>query len=249
MPPLNAYPSPPSVSRTAASSRGWGNGWPKCEPDRLVTIAREDGLRLPINQGIAQLVTLLIDETERRGYDVKTGQTWGFACRAIRGTSVPSNHSWGLAIDINAPSNPYRESFLSDMPTWMPELWHEYGFFWGGWYQSIKDAMHYEFLGSVADAKAQTERAKRELGRGEPIPYPFLGEESERVRSAQERLKELGFDPGPIDGIYGELTEGAVEAFERSHRRLSDQADGAFGPLTWRLLFKDEDGRSPDDPE
>jgi hypothetical protein len=240
MPPLNAYPSPPSVKRTSASARGWGNGWPKCQQDRLVTLTREDGLRLPINEEISQLVALLIDETERRGYDVKDGQSWGFACRAIRGTSVPSNHSWGLAVDINAPSNPYREEFVSDMPTWLPTLWWEYGFFWGGWYQSIKDPMHFEFLASPGDAHEQTRRAKRELGRGEPVPYPWFGEESDRVQAAQEQLSLLGFDPGPIDGVFGPKTRKAIEAFEQSQPRLQSQADGTFGPLTWRLLFKAE---------
>jgi hypothetical protein len=35
------------------------------------------------------------------------------------------------------------------------------------------------------------------------------------VRMVQERLSELAFDPGPIDGIYGDLTKQAVWAFEK----------------------------------
>ncbi len=35
------------------------------------------------------------------------------------------------------------------------------------------------------------------------------------VRAVQERLTELGFDAGPIDGIFGSLTEQAVWAFEK----------------------------------
>ena len=31
-----------------------------------------------MHEAISQLVTLLIDESERRGYDVKDGQTWGY---------------------------------------------------------------------------------------------------------------------------------------------------------------------------
>ena len=244
-PELRDYPPPPSVNRTSANTRGWGNGWPTCQQDKLVTVSREDGLRIPVNEDIAQLVALLIDETERRGYDVRVGQTWGFACREIRGTTVASNHSWGLAVDINAPSNPYREAFVSDMPTWAPTLWWEYGFFWGGWYQSIKDPMHYEFLGTPADARAKTEKAKVELGLGEPKPYPWYGEESDRVRAAQEQLSLLGLDPGPVDGIYGPKTRDAVQAFEGSQPRLSSQADGYFGPLTWRLLFKAEPAVPP----
>ena len=246
MAPLSDYPPAPVVVWTPASARGWGSGWPDCQQDKLVTITRPDGLRLPVHEAIAQLITILIDETERRGYDVKTGQSWGFACRPIRGTSsTPSNHSWGLAVDINAPSNPMRTEFVSDMPTWMPSLWWEYGLFWGGWYRTTKDPMHYEFLGTPGDLREVTGRAKRELGGAPSVPYPSFGEESDRVRRVQERLVELGFDPGPIDGIYGSMTRAAVESFEGATPRLVSQADGLFGPLTWKLLFKEE----PEPPE
>jgi hypothetical protein len=225
------------VSRTSASARGWGSGWPGCQQDRLVSLNREDGLRLPVNAAIAQLVALLIDETEHRGYDVRTGQSWGFACRAIRGTSVPSNHSWGLAVDINAPSNPYREEFSRHADGLLSSGGRP--FFWR-LYQSTSDPMHHEFLGTPDSARAMTSKAKSELARGKPVPYPFYGEESDRVLAAQEQLALLGFDPGPADGIFGPQTRRAVEAFEASHPRLSAQADGNFGPLTWRLLFRAE---------
>ena len=36
------------------------------------------------------------------------------------------------------------------------------------------------------------------------------------VRAAQEKLKEKGFDPGPIDGVWGPRTAAAVSDFQRS---------------------------------
>ena len=44
-----------------------------------------------------------------------------------------------------------------------------------------------------------------------------LGEGSygDDVHVVQNRLKELGFDPGPIDGQFGGLTRAAVWAFEK----------------------------------
>ena len=36
------------------------------------------------------------------------------------------------------------------------------------------------------------------------------------VRTAQEKLKEKGFDPGPIDGVWGPRTAAAVSDFQRS---------------------------------
>lgn len=38
----------------------------------------------------------------------------------------------------------------------------------------------------------------------------------EEVRLVQARLKELGFDPGPIDGIMGSKTRTAIQDFQRS---------------------------------
>lgn len=57
---------------------------------------------------------------------------------------------------------------------------------------------------------------------------------SASVRRYQQRLKELDFDPGPIDGIRGALTIAAVRAFQRSRRLV---VDGIVGPKTYAALF------------
>jgi uncharacterized protein (TIGR02594 family) len=49
----------------------------------------------------------------------------------------------------------------------------------------------------------------------------------------QRRLKALGYDPGPLDGIRGRLTIRAVKAFQ-SDRGLTD--DGIVGPKTSAAL-------------
>ena len=56
---------------------------------------------------------------------------------------------------------------------------------------------------------------------------------SRRVREVQLSLRRLDFPPGPIDGLFGPLTEHAVLAFQRS-RAL--RADGIVGPLTLHTL-------------
>jgi hypothetical protein len=45
-----------------------------------------------------------------------------------------------------------------------------------------------------------------------PLSKGNTGPEVERL---QQRLKELGFDPGPVDGQFGDLTRAAVWAFEK----------------------------------
>ena len=39
----------------------------------------------------------------------------------------------------------------------------------------------------------------------------------DQVRQAQERLKEAGFDPGPIDGLLGEQTKQALREYQKAH--------------------------------
>jgi hypothetical protein len=151
----------------SADARGWGPGFPHCQTGKIVTL-NVAGVTFPAGarKEIHELVTLLVEETENRGYRLHDGWCWGFDCRAITGTSTPSNHSWGLAFDINAPHNPLTDDGVThtDMPSWMPNLWNSYGFRWGGDYSgSRRDSMHYEFMGTPNEARAITARARKEL--------------------------------------------------------------------------------------
>ncbi len=62
------------------------------------------------------------------------------------------------------------------------------------------------------------------------------------VRRLQERLKEVGFSPGAIDGDFGPATDAAVMAFQASEGLL---ADGLVGPRTLAAL---DIGVAPDPP-
>lgn len=55
------------------------------------------------------------------------------------------------------------------------------------------------------------------------------------VQSVQERLKALGFDPGPIDGDMGPQTESAIIAFKRA---MGLKMRLWVGPQTWDLLHE-----------
>jgi len=60
------------------------------------------------------------------------------------------------------------------------------------------------------------------------------GNGARAVRELQRRLRRLGDEPGPIDGLYGPLTEGAVERFQHEHGLA---IDGVVGPQTKRWLL------------
>jgi len=49
------------------------------------------------------------------------------------------------------------------------------------------------------------------------------------VREVQQRLNDLDYEVGVIDGVYGPLTEAAVRAFQERNRLT---ADGVVGPRT-----------------
>ena len=67
-------------------------------------------------------------------------------------------------------------------------------------------------------------------------PVLRRGSRGPDVTRLQQALVNLGFDPGPVDGIFGRKTDAAVRAYQRS-RGLA--ADGVVGPLTWASLHAD----------
>jgi len=65
----------------------------------------------------------------------------------------------------------------------------------------------------------------------QPLRKGMAGEE---VRRLQERLQELGFQPGPIDGVFGDLTEMAVWAYQKLVMGVPfDEPDGVVTPQMW----------------
>jgi len=57
---------------------------------------------------------------------------------------------------------------------------------------------------------------------------------SDAVRRIQGALKDKGFDPGEVDGIWGRATSAAVKQFQAQQGL---QADGVVGPKTTAALF------------
>jgi N-acetylmuramoyl-L-alanine amidase len=62
------------------------------------------------------------------------------------------------------------------------------------------------------------------------VARPFVGDD---VATLQQRLLDMGFDPGRCDGIFGRTTEAALKEFQRN---VGLRADGTLGPGTLRAL-------------
>jgi peptidoglycan hydrolase-like protein with peptidoglycan-binding domain len=58
--------------------------------------------------------------------------------------------------------------------------------------------------------------------------------ESQPVRELQRHLRRVGARPGPVDGLFGPLTEGAVERFQAAHGLATD---GVVGSQTKKRLL------------
>lgn len=65
---------------------------------------------------------------------------------------------------------------------------------------------------------------------------PLESYAQDAVRSAQERLQKLGYDPGALDGMSGKVTRRAIEKFQ-SDRKLP--VSGELDPETSEHLFAD----------
>lgn len=78
-------------------------------------------------------------------------------------------------------------------------------------------------------SELQTPEAPRELR---------PASQGEDVSNLQTALFNAGYDPGPVDGVYGPKTEAVVKALQDE---LGLTADGVTGPPTWRTL-SDRDG-------
>jgi hypothetical protein len=167
-------------SQTLAQ-RGWSKGWPACliplpfglgVQTRNITLKKSGTVLFNLDVRIADLKELLFNEIERRGYLLHPGWCWGGECRSISGTSVPSNHSFYCATDLNAPNNSYNSTGQHDIPEWAFALLRAYGFSLGADYTGgKKDWMHVEFLGTPDDAAAMTALARRAF-LNPPAPKP-----------------------------------------------------------------------------
>jgi immune inhibitor A len=68
-----------------------------------------------------------------------------------------------------------------------------------------------------------------------PVTRPTVrrGSTGEAVTRLQQILAGVGFDPGPIDGIFGPKTDAAARAYQSSRGLV---IDAIVGPLTWARL-------------
>ncbi len=70
-----------------------------------------------------------------------------------------------------------------------------------------------------------------------PTPVPTPTPDTTSIAAIQQRLKDLGYYTGTVDGISGPGTRKAIMLFQEQHGLT---ADGIYGPATAAVLFSDE---------
>lgn len=234
----------------SAADRGWGSGWPNCQPGNQVRVSG-GGVSISCRREIAPVMKACLDDTAATGYVVRQDQTGAFVCRPIGGTRIPSNHSWGLAIDVNWRENPFttNANAARTITDRQVSVWKARGFSWGGDWTGKKDFMHFEFLGTPADAARRVAALT-----SSPMPVPAntppgycseshpvlrLGDSGRAVNHLQYLLIR-GAHPIAGDGQYGPAVRAAVYNFQANQAHIG--AEGVCGPETWRHLHGHIDG-------
>ncbi|MGI6262168.1 MAG: spore cortex-lytic enzyme [Acutalibacteraceae bacterium] len=85
---------------------------------------------------------------------------------------------------------------------------------------------------SSTQAAAQTEALEEMESKAQPV-LSKIGSRGEEVRRIQQKLKDLGYEVGSVDGIFGLQTQKAVLDFQRKNGL---NADGIVGQLTLAAL-------------
>lgn len=181
------------------SHSSWGPGWPKgaTVPTSGYTFHGQDGSTTfgLIATELHPMLDILLRETERRGYIVRQRLgCWGYANRAIAGTSIPSNHSRATAIDVNAAENGYGDANPAFPAGIAHAVWEACGWEWGGdWAMPGRDGMHLEYLPARSTVDNNTEKARRLFG---GIEDEMIEDYTNGEAAYREAFKKAGKDPG-----------------------------------------------------
>lgn len=85
-----------------------------------------------------------------------------------------------------------------------------------------------------ADEKATEPAPKAESAVTVKLSVLRKGSEGDQVKALQRMLYAMGYDVGPVDGIFGSKTEAAVRAYQKN-KGLT--VDGIVGQQTWTKLL------------
>jgi peptidoglycan hydrolase-like protein with peptidoglycan-binding domain len=220
---------------------------PACQCE-LTVLQLHSGARVSVARATSEAFRAIDGVMQAAGYAPRARDTGGFNCRKITGGTGHSLHAFGLAVDYNWNSNPFRADgkLITDMPSKMvtaiKAIRTKGGapvFRWGGDFTRVKDAMHFEVVASpreLASGIAWSKVEVKEPDPAKPSTWPVLqrGDRGPTVKVLQGRLTRAAVPCEPVDGIFGKGTEQSVRRFQDSR---SLDVDGTVGLQTWTALL------------
>lgn len=227
-----------------ASSRGWGDcgspGSPTQQAYRRNNIVKTEiaGVAWYVHRQFEPILRHLLERyvVPTIGPLTMRADDWSYASRCIRntgpGTSRPcvmSNHSWGLAVDVNATQNVQGGGdpdgqFPPDFGDRLSHLMIR----WGGDFTSTKDPMHFEFVGTPDDADRIAATIERE-GEEDMTPEEVRKIVKEAIR---EELRPLAvWIAGKENSVY-RATDLGVTRLPNSAASPGGSAPNYTGTIT-----------------
>lgn len=138
---------------------------PGQRPD-LVGVTSRSGARLQVDRAAASQFQGLITDLEAAGYKIDPKTSSGYANRNIANTNTPSQHAFGMAVDLNSQTNARGTQGEMD-PVLANKLAEKYGLTWGGnWRGATRDPMHFEVPAGASNVYDVSKEAdyRRQLG-------------------------------------------------------------------------------------
>ena len=199
----------------------------------LATIRSKNGKTTQVAKVYQEQFQALIDELENDlGYEVRT--LGGYVQRTARGSSSPSYHASGLAIDINAAENPMVRPRPDDAPepTDMPSggtgsaisaLASKHGLGWGGDWNSATDSMHFSAAKSEGGSLDWPRNGL--IPGGEPPPQPAEQPSTETSREPEQnnQTSDVVDDTGGVQNVRprpgGQMSRAWDRSYGNTHNR------------------------------
>ena len=151
----------------------WGNGNPPLSQDDMkkylttikVPILNEKGkkttMNLTVHVKLAAEFKAIFKDMVKAKFRIKSSSTCAYVWKNIIGTGTVSQHSYGLAIDVNWDDNPCfyntNVNVTNGYGGYKPgtnkfsvtqkviNIWKAHGFYWGGDWTGKKDTMHFSY--------------------------------------------------------------------------------------------------------
>ena len=118
-------------------------------------------MTLTVHKKLAEEYKAVFEDMYKIKFRIKASQTAAYVWKNIEGTGTISQHSYGLAIDINWNDNPCFYNTNVDVSNgyggYKPgvnkfsvtkeviNIWKAHGFYWGGDWSGKKDTMHFSY--------------------------------------------------------------------------------------------------------